>query len=318
MFKYIVKRTLRAIPMLLAVSIIIYGLLQALPGDPMDMYLENPSATAEAIAAIKHSYGLDQPVYVQYWNWLKGILTGDWGFSFMTRRPVLQMIGEKIVPTLQLSGTAFLIALLVAVPMGMKGAIGKGKLFDNVTSTTTFLGISMPSFWFGMLLQLLFAVELHWLPTTGRISTSGPGAGGFLDILRHLILPSIVLSLIYIASWARYCRSNFIEVMNQDYIRTARAKGVKERTVLFVHAMRNALIPLVTVVMLDIPAIFSGAVVTETVFAWPGMGYFFNDSLNKQDFPVLMGILMINAVLVIVSNLIADILYAVLDPRIKY
>lgn len=318
MFKYIVKRILKAIPMLLAVSIIIYGLLQALPGDPMDMYLENPSASVEAIEAIKKSYGLDQPVYIQYWNWLKGLLSGDWGFSFMSRRPVLELIGEKLIPTLQLSGTSFLIALLIAVPMGMMGAIKKGKPFDNITSTLTFLGISMPSFWFGMMLQLIFAVQLKWLPTAGRISPTGADAGSFVDILRHLILPAIVLSLIYIAAWARYCRSNFIEVMNQDYIRTARAKGLKEKTIMGLHAMRNALIPLVTVVMLDIPAIFSGAVVTETVFAWPGMGFFFNDAMNKQDFPVLMGILMINAFLVIVSNLIADVLYAVLDPRIKY
>ncbi len=318
MLKYVIKRILKAIPMLFAVSIIIFGLLQAMPGDPLDMYLENPSATPEAIQAIKESYGLDKPVYIQYWNWLKGILTGDWGRSYMSRRPVLELIGEKLRPTLELSGTAFLLALVIAIPLGVTGAIKKGKPFDNATSTMTFLGISMPAFWFGMILQLVFSTTLHWLPSATRSSATGAGAGSFVDVLLHLIMPSIVLSLIYIASWARYTRSNFIEVMNQDYIRTARAKGLKEKRVLFVHALRNSLISLVTVVMLDIPAIFSGAVITETVFAWPGMGYFFNDSLSKQDFPVLMGILMINAVLVIVSNLIADILYAILDPRIKY
>ena len=318
MLKYVVKRVLKAIPMLLAVSIIIYGLLQAMPGDPLDMYLENPSATPEAIEAIKRSYGLDQPVYIQYLNWLKGIVTGDWGRSFMSRRPVLELIGEKLSPTLQLSGTAFLLALIIAIPMGITGALHKGKLFDNATSTMTFLGISMPSFWFGMMLQLLFSVQLKWLPAAGRIDPKSLTSGSFVDVVTHLILPAIVLSLIYIASWARYARSNFIEVLNQDYIRTARAKGLRDRTVYRLHALRNALIPLVTVVMLDIPAVFSGAVVTETVFAWPGMGFFFNDSLAKQDFPVLMGILMINAILVIASNLIADILYALLDPRIKY
>lgn len=318
MFKYVVKRVLKAVPMLFIVSVIIFGLLQAMPGDPLDMYIENPSATPEAIEAIKESYGLNDPVPVQYLNWMKGVVTGDWGVSYSTRRPVLELIGEKLIPTLQLSGTAFLIALLIAVPLGVTGAIKKGKMYDNVTSTVTYLGISMPAFWFGMMLQLLFAVKLKWLPTAGRISLSGENAGSAADMIRHLILPAVVLSLIYIASWARYARSNFIEVLNQDYIRTARAKGLREKTVLVVHALRNALIPLVTVVMLDIPAIFSGAVVTETVFAWPGMGSFFNDALSKQDFPVLMGILMINAVLVILSNLIADILYAVLDPRIKY
>ena len=318
MLKYIAKRVLQSIPMLIAVSIIIYALLQAMPGDPLDMYLENPNATPEAIEAIKESYGLNEPVHIQYLNWFKGIITGDWGRSFNSRRPVLELIGERLLPTLQLTGTAFLFALLIAVPMGVTGAIRKGKLFDNTTSTLTFLGISMPAFWFGMMLQLLFAVQLKWLPTAGRTSLNGANAGSVGDVVSHLILPAIVLSFIYIASWARYTRSNYLEVLNQDYIRTARAKGLRERTVLTVHALRNALIPLVTVVMLDIPAIFSGAVVTETVFSWPGMGSFFNDALNKQDFPVLMGILMINAFLVIMSNLVADILYAVLDPRIKY
>lgn len=318
MLKYIAKRILQAIPMLIAVSIIIYALLQAMPGDPLDMYLENPSASPEAIEAIKESYGLNEPVYIQYLNWLKGIVTGDWGRSFNSRRPVLELLAERLGPTLQLTGTAFVIALLIAIPMGVTGAVRKGKVFDNVTTTCTFLGISMPAFWFGMMLQLIFSVGLKWLPTAGRTSLSGPGAGGFWDVVRHLILPAIVLSLIYIASWTRYTRSNFLEVLNQDYIRTARAKGLREKVVLNVHALRNALIPLVTVVLLDIPALFSGAVVTETVFAWPGMGSFMNDALNKQDFPVLMGILMINAILVILGNLIADILYAVLDPRVKY
>ena len=318
MFKYTVKRILLAIPMLLAVSIVIYALLQAMPGDPLDMYLENPSASPEAIEAIKRAHGLDQPVYIQYLSWLKGILTGDWGRSINSSRPVVQLIGERVIPTLQLTGTSFLIALIISLPLGITSALKKGKLFDNVTTPLTFLGISMPSFWFGLMLQLIFAVTLHWLPSAGRFSLSGPGAGGTVDFLKHLILPSIVLSLMYIASWTRYARSNYLEVLNQDFVRTARAKGLSERKVLFLHAMRNALIPMVTVVMLDIPVLFSGAVITETVFAWPGMGSLFFDSLSKQDFPILMGILMVNAVLVILSNLLADIFYAVLDPRIKY
>jgi len=318
LLKYIVKRVLQAIPMLLAVSIIIYALLQAMPGDPIDMYLENPNATLESIEAIKEAYGLNEPVHIQYLNWLKGLVTGDWGRSFNSRRPVLELIGERLAPTLQLTGTSFLLSLVIAIPLGVITAVRKGKILDNTVSTGNFLGISMPAFWFGMMLQLVFAVNLKWLPTAGRTSLTGANAGSFVDILQHLIMPSIVLALIYIASWTRYTRSNFLEVLNQDYIRTARAKGLKEKTVLMLHALRNALIPLVTVVLLDIPALFSGAVVTETVFAWPGMGSFMNDALQKQDFPVLMGILMINAVLVIVGNLIADILYAVLDPRIKY
>ena len=318
MLKYVGKRILQAIPMLLAISIIIFALLQAMPGDPLDMYLENPNATPEAIERIKEAHGLNDPVHIQYLNWIKGILTGDWGVSINSRRPVLELIGERLMPTLQLTGTSFLLALIIAVPVGVYSAIHKGKVFDNVATPITFLGISMPSFWFGLILQLIFAVGLRILPSAGRVSIAGANAGSALDIARHLILPSIVLSLIYFASWTRYTRSNFLDVLGQDFIRTARAKGLQEKKVLFVHALRNALIPMVTVIMLDIPVIFSGATITETVFAWPGMGTLFYDALNKQDFPILMGILLINATLVIVANLLADVIYALLDPRIKY
>ena len=316
--KYIGKRILQAIPMLLAVSIIIFALIQAMPGDPLDMYLENPNASPEAIERIKEAHGLNDPIHIQYLHWLQGVLTGDWGVSIMTRRPVIGLIGERVLPTLQLTGTSFLIALIIAVPIGVYCAIHKGKAFDNIATPLTFFGISMPSFWFGLILQLIFAVGLGWLPSAGRTSINGAGAGSALDIARHLVLPSIVLSLIYFASWTRYTRTNFLEVLGQDFIRTARAKGLHERKVLFVHALRNALIPMVTVIMLDIPVIFSGAVITERVFAWPGMGTLFYDSISKHDFPILMGILMVNAFLVILANLLADILYAVLDPRIKY
>lgn len=317
MLKFIGKRILQAIPMLLATSIIIYALLQAMPGDPLDMYLENPNASLEAIEAIKESHGLNDPVPIQYLHWLAGILTGDWGVSINSSRPVLELIGERVVPTLQLCGVSFLIALCISIPVGIFCAIRKGKVFDNVATPLTFLGISMPSFWFALILQLTFAVTLHWLPSAGRTSV-GVGGGTFIDIARHIIMPATVLSLIYIASWTRYARSNYLEVLGQDFIRTARAKGLKEKKVLFIHALRNALIPMVTVIMIDIPVLFSGAVITETVFAWPGMGTLFYDSLNKQDYPILMGVLMINAVLVILSNLLADIIYAALDPRIKY
>ena len=318
MLKFVGKRILQAIPMLLAVSIIIFALIQAMPGDPLDMYLENPNATPEAIERIKEAHGLNDPIHIQYLRWLQGVLTGDWGVSIMTRRPVIGLIGERVIPTLQLTGTSFLIALLMAVPIGVYCAIHKGKAFDNIATPLTFFGISMPSFWFGLILQLVFAVGLGWLPVAGRTSITGADAGSALDIARHLVLPSIVLSLIYFASWTRYTRTNFLEVLGQDFIRTARAKGLHERKVLFVHALRNALIPMVTVIMLDIPVIFSGAVITERVFAWPGMGTLFYDSISKHDFPILMGILMVNAFLVILANLLADILYALLDPRIKY
>ncbi|GHV27454.1 ABC transporter permease [Clostridia bacterium] len=318
MIKYIAKRTVLAIPMLIAVSMLIFLLLQSMPGDPFDMYIENPSATYEQIMAIKESYGLNKPIHVQYFNWATNLVRGDWGRSYNNRRPVLELILEKLKPTLQLTITAFFVSLFFSIPLGVFGAVKKGKAFDYGATTLTFLGISMPVFWFGMMLQLFFSIKLGWLPSAGRISVNAANSGSFVDIARHLIMPSFVLALIYIAGWSRYARSSFLDVMEQDYIRTARAKGLPENTVLGAHALRNALIPLVTVITMDIPVLFSGAVVTEAVFSWPGMGSFFRDSLNKQDYPVLMGILMINAALVIVSNLLADVLYAVLDPRIKY
>jgi peptide/nickel transport system permease protein len=318
LLKYIAKRVMQAIPMLLAVSIIIFLLLQLMPGDPFDMYIENPGVTPEVIQRIKESYGLNDPIHIQYIRWLGNLLKGDWGLSYSMRQPVLGLILTKLGPTLQLSVTAFVFALILAIPLGVFGAIRKGSAFDYSTTALTFLGISMPVFWFGMMLQLLFAVQMKWLPSGGRVTVGSPISGSFFDVLSHLIMPAFVLSLIYIASWSRYARSSFLDVMEQDYVRTARAKGLPERIVLGGHALRNSMIPLVTIVTLDIPVLFSGAVITETVFSWPGMGSFFRDSLNKQDYPVLMGILIINAVLVIVCNLLADILYAWLDPRIQY
>jgi len=303
--------------MLIGVSIIIYALVQAMPGEPFDMYLENPNISFEEVQKIKAHYGLDQPVYIQYLNWAKNMAKGDWGISYNTRRPVLELLAEKVRPTIELTLTAFIISIIIAIPLGVMGAIKKNSLFDYTTTTLTFLGISMPVFWFGLMLQLLFSVKLGWLPSAGRTSF-GVSGSETIDLIKHLIMPAFVLSLIYIAGWSRYSRNNFLEVMNQDYIRTARAKGLKETTVLGGHALRNSMISLVTIITLDIPVLFSGAVVTETVFAWPGMGRFFMDSLNKMDYPVLMGILMINALLVIMSNLLADLLYAWLDPRVKY
>lgn len=316
MLKYVLKRILQSIPMLIGVSIIIFSLIQFMPGDPFEMYMENPNASMEEIAKVKAHYGLDKPIPVQYLNWAGNMLTGDWGVSYNSRRPVLDLILQKLGPTVELTLSAFVLAAVIAIPMGVFSAIKKNSLFDYATTTMTFLGISMPVFWFGLMLQLLFSVQLGWLPSAGRTSL-GSGGGG-LDLLRHLIMPAFVLALIYIASWSRYARNNYSEVLDQDYIRTARAKGLRESAVLGGHALRNAIIPLVTVITLDIPVLFSGAVVTETIFSWPGMGSFFMDSLNKRDYPVLMGILMISAVLVIISNLVADILYAALDPRIKY
>ena len=317
MLKYIGKRILQAIPMLLAVSIIIFALIQAMPGDPLDMYLENPNASPEAIERIKEAHGLNDPIHIQYLHWLQGVLTGDWGVSIMTRRPVIGLIGERVLPTLQLTGTSFLIALIIAVPIGVYCAIHKGKAFDNIATPLTFFGISMPSFWFGLILQLIFAVGLGWLPSAGRTSINGAGAGSALDIARHLVLPSIVLSLIYFASWTRYTRTNFLEVLGQDFIRTARAKGLSENKVIYHHAFRNTLIPLVTMLGGSLPGLFAGALITETLFSIRGIGYASYTSMTQADIPFIMFYLSFLSVLTLLGNLISDLLYAVVDPRVR-
>ena len=262
------------------------------------MYLDNPYASPEQIEAIRRHYGLDQPIIVQYFHWVKNMLRGDWGVSYSSQRPVLELIKVKVRPTVELTLFSLLLASAIAIPMGVISAIKKNSLFDYGTTGLAYLGISMPVFWFGLMLQLLFSVQLGWLPSSGRTSF-GPLGGTPLDLIRHLLMPGFVLSLIYIASWSRHTRNNYIEVLSQDYIRTARAKGLPDVRIYGGHAMRNAMIPLVTVITMDIPVLFSGAVVTERVFSWPGMGMFFIDSLNKRDYPVLMGILLISALLVI-------------------
>ncbi len=317
MFKFIVKRLLQTVLMVIGVSLIIYMLIQLMPGDPFQMYLDNPYASPEQIELIRKHYGLDQPIPVQYLNWAKNILKGDWGVSYNSRRPVMEVIATKVRPTVELTLFALVLAAVIAIPLGVFSSIKKNSLFDYTTTGLTYLGISMPVFWFGLMLQLIFSVSLRWLPSAGRTSF-GPIGGTALDLFRHMIMPGFVLALIYIAGWSRYTRNNYTEVLSQDYIRTAKAKGLSNIRIYGSHALRNAIIPLVTVMTMDIPVLFSGAVVTETIFSWPGMGSFFMDSLNKRDYPVLMAILLISALLVIICNLIADILYAVLDPRIKY
>jgi len=317
LFQFIIKRLLQAVLMIFGVSIILYALIKLMPGDPFQMYLENPSASPAAIAAIRDKYGLDKPIIIQYLNWLKNTVRGDWGRSYSNQRPVMELIAMKFGPTLQLASFAFLLSIIIAIPMGIVGAIKKNSIYDYLTTGLNYLGISMPVFWFALMLQLLFAVHLGWLPSAGRV-TIGPRGGTPADIFSHILMPGFVLALIYIASWSRYTRNNYVEVLGQDYIRTAQAKGLNNLQIYGGHALRNAIIPLITVITLDMPTLMAGAVTTETVFSWPGMGFFFMDSLNKRDYPVLMGILLINSLLVIIFNLIADILYAVLDPRIKY
>jgi peptide/nickel transport system permease protein len=312
---YLTRRTLATIPLFLGVSIILFFVLHLAPGGPADVYADNPSVTPAALENLKRELGLDQPLPVQYVRWVSAFARGEWGFSIRSGQPVLETALERVGPTLFLGGTAFALALLTAIPLGVFSALRRYSSVDYVFTFLSFLGISMPIFWLALMLQAFFAVQLRWLPSAGLETI---GDGGFLDRLRHLILPASLLAIANIASWGRFVRSSMLDVLNLDYIRTARAKGLGERVITYRHAFRNALIPVVTVIALDFAGILSGAVITETIFAWPGMGRLFIEAMNGRDYPVLMALLMIGSVALVFTNLLTDLVYSMIDPRIRY
>jgi len=316
MSNYVRRRLVQMIPLLLGVSIIIFLIIQAAPGGPETVYLSSGVLVDKAvIEAYREKLGLDQPIYIQYLRWLGSALTGDMGYSYSTGSPVVRMIGERIPATVELMLVAYLFAALIAIPLGVLSAVKQYSFFDFFGTGLSFLGIAMPVFWFGLILQLVFSVQLRWLPTAGRETV---GDGSLWDQARHLIMPGLVLSLRYIAVWSRYMRSSMLNVVRADYVRTARGKGLRERQILIRHAIKNALIPVVSVMALDLSHLFSGAVVTETIFAWPGIGRLFVEAMFNRDYPLLMGVLMMGSFMVVVFNLLADIVYGWLDPRIKY
>jgi len=319
MGRYIIRRVLQAIPLLFLLSIAMFGLIHLLPGGA-DAVLFNPRLTAAARAALRARMGLDDPIYLQYVKWISSALTGNFGYSFNTNELVSTILARRFPATLQLFGTAFFVALVLAILIGVISAVRQGTLTDYSLTILAYIGISLPAFLLGLFLQDIFGVWLHWFPTsgTGSYGYALSPLDSFIDQLQHLILPVTALSVLFIAGWSRYMRSSMIEVVKQDYMRTARAKGVASTTLLVRHALRNAVIPLITIVALDFGAIAGGATITEGVFAWPGLGLLFIDSLNRRDYPVLIAMLMLSAFFVIAFNLIADILYAVMDPRIRY
>ena len=303
------------IPLLLGVSLILFGVLHLAPGGPLDVYADNPSVSPEALEQMKRAFGLDQPLPAQYASWVTAFAQGQWGYSIRTARPVVQEIAERLPATLLLGGSAFVVALLIAVPLGVLSATRRYSGVDYAITFLSFLGISMPVFWLALMLQLLFAVQWRLLPSAG-MQTIGDGSP--LDVLRHLALPALILAFASVAGWSRYMRSSMVEVLSQDYVRTARAKGVAGWRVVYRHAFRNALIPVITIVALDLASIVSGAVITETIFAWPGVGRLFIDSMNGRDYPVLLALMMVGSFALVCSNLIADFGYALADPRIRY
>lgn len=319
-----VRRTLQAIPLLILVSIIIFVILNNAPGGPLAPYLQNPHITPADIERLKHNLGLDQPLYIQYFKWFWTVLHGNLGYSTSNSQPVLQAILERLPATLELMLTALVVSVAVGLAAGIFSAVRPYSFWDYLITTLAFFGQSMPVFWFALMLQLAFAVHGIPLPDGYQIQlpsagiSNGSGHFNLGDRIQHLILPVIALSLLSLALYSRFMRSSLLEVMKTDYMRTAAAKGLDGRTILFKHGLKNALIPVVTVLALSLPGVLGGAIVTETIFAWPGAGRMFYNALQQSDIALMMGYLLILAFFVVFSNLLADVLYAWLDPRVKY
>ncbi|CAM3223865.1 ABC transporter permease [Brevibacillus invocatus] len=315
MFPYIMRRLLIAIPVLFGVTVFSFFIVNLAPGNPVEMFI-SPDATQADIELKKEALGLNDPIYVQYLRWMQNLLQGDFGYSFSTYAPVGEMVASRVLPTLLLMGTALLIAYIVAIPIGVLSATRQYSWLDYLTTGFSFMGISIPNFFLGLGLIYIFSVQLNLLPT-GGMNTLG-GDGSFGDTLKHLLLPAFVLATGIAGSMVRYVRSSMLEILGQDYLRTARSKGLREFLVVNKHAFRNALIPIITVIGMDIPLLIGGAVVTEQIFQWPGLGQLTIQSIGSRDYPTLMAINFIAAITVLLSNLLADILYSVADPRIKY
>lgn len=313
---WVARRVLQMVPLILGITVVLFAVIQAAPGGPEGALLESGRfIDPEVIEAYRQRLGVDEPVPVQYVRWLGAAVQGDLGVSFSTTRPVSEMILERLPATLELMGASFLLAAVLAFAIGTFSAVRQYSWFDHLGTGASFLGIAMPVFWFGLILQLVFGVWLGWLPVAGRGTV---GASGLGDHLLHLVLPATVLSLRYVAGWSRYLRSSLLQALRADYVRTARAKGLPEWVVVGVHGLRNALIPVVSIMALNLAGLFSGAVITETIFAWPGIGRMFVQAMFARDYPLLMGILLLGSVMVVVFNLVADLVYGVLDPRIRY
>ncbi len=321
MSRYLARRLLQAIPLLLVISLLTFAIVEIAPGDAAQMYIDPNKGTDPAyIEQVRVSLGLDQPVYVRYLGWLGQTLGGDLGFSFRSRRPVTLEVGDRLPNTLLLSGVSLALSFVIAVPIGVISALKRYTLIDYILSTAALAGISVPIFWIALLLVQVFAIQLDWLPATGMrtVRETYTGWQATVDVLRHMILPTITLSLAQIAGWSRYQRSALLEVLKQDYIRTAQGKGLRERRVLMIHALRNALIPMVTLLGISVPSIVTGAFITETIFSWPGIGRLGVEAVGGRDYPVIMAVTMMSALLIVVGNLLADVAYAWVDPRIRY
>jgi peptide/nickel transport system permease protein len=315
--KYVIRRLLYAIPTLIGISIIVFVITRLAPGDPIRLYTFGAlDVTEEDIQALREYYGLNQPIWMQYISWITQVLRGDFGKSLQYNAPALPLILERLPATLQLAVTALFLQLAIGVPLGVMAALKRGTWVDNVIRVFGVIGHAIPTFWIGLLFIILFAVTLNVLPSQG-VLTVGKDVWDIPDRLKHLIMPAFVLALAGIANYSRYLRTETLDVIAQDYVRTAHAKGLHERTVVYVHALRNALIPMVTALGGILAALVGGALVVEQVFTWPGVGQFTYAAARSKDYPVIMAGVMLASVLLVLSYLLRDIVYAIVDPRIK-
>jgi peptide/nickel transport system permease protein len=315
---YILRRLLIALPSLLGISVVLFTVLALAPGDPFEELATNPNVPAEVKQMLRAKFGLDDPVWQRYFRWLFAMLHGDWGYSFISRVDVDQLILQRVPVTLAVIGASQLVALMVALPVGIYSAVRPYSLFDRIASTLAFIGFSLPTFFTGLLLILLFSIRLDWLPFVYRADIAATGWEWWWAHLKQAIMPVMVLGMFQGASWMRYVRSAVLDVIRLDYVTTARSKGLNERVVIMKHVVRNALIPVVTLVALTMPAVFGGAIVTEQIFRIPGIGSLLIDAILRNDTPVIMAVTFVFSCLVIMFNLIADLLYGWLDPRISY
>ncbi len=318
MTKYLIYRLLTFIPTLIAISIVVFTILALAPGDPMGEFALNPSITAEVRENIRKSFGLDQPIYIRYIKWFTSFIRGDMGYSFTSRSPVIGLIFQRLPTTLWVVGSAYVLGALLAIPLGVMSALKRNSFVDTIVTTVVFIGFSLPTFFTGLLFIIIFSVQLKWLPFIYNSTLQVTDWQSFIAQIKQSIMPVSVLTLWQTALLMRFVRSEILEKLHQDYVRTAYAKGLPTFVVIARHVLRNALIPVVTLMALDIPNIFTGSLVTEQVFRVPGIGALLIESIYRNDTPVVMSITFIYAILIVVFNLVADVLYALLDPRVKY
>ncbi len=318
MGSYILRRLLLTLPSILGISVVLFTVLALAPGDPFEELATNPNVPSEVRQMLRAKFGLDDPVWQRYFRWLFAMMQGDWGYSFLSRVDVDTLIMQRVPVTLVVIGASQLVALAIALPVGIFAATRPYSVFDQIANTLAFIGFSLPTFFTGILFIMLFSITLGWLPFVYRADIAATGWAWWWEHIRQSIMPVMVLGLFQGASWTRYVRSAVLDVIHLDYVTTARSKGLSERVVVLKHAVRNALIPVVTLVALQMPAVFGGAIVTEQIFRVPGIGSLLIDAIQRNDTPVIMAVTFVLSILVIMFNLMADIIYGWLDPRITY